>query len=77
MASFTKAEIAARDARLDNLEAAVKDFAKSEVERLENESKFIWSALSGRGADQAAVTNLLSGSVNLEIEIARFLEAGA
>lgn len=77
MAVVTKADIAARDARLDALKTAVDDFAKSETKRIENETKFLRTVLAGRGSDAVAVTNLLAGAEPLELEIARYIEAGS
>lgn len=74
MATFTQEEIAARNARLDALAAAVKDFAQAEISRIENESKFIRTVLQGRGAESVAITNLLAGVSELEIEISNYLE---
>lgn len=76
MAIVTQAEIDARNERLQGLKTAVDDFAENEVKRIENETKFLKSVLTGRGADKTAVVNLLDGTKALEEEITRYLEVG-
>lgn len=76
MATITQEEIDARNANLDALATAAKEWAEKEVIRIENETKFLRSVLVGRGADGAAVLNLLEGAAELGDEIDRFLVAG-
>jgi hypothetical protein len=47
-----------RDANLDALKKATKDWADKEIKRLENETKFLRAVISGRGASENGTQNL-------------------
>jgi hypothetical protein len=64
-----------RDKRLDELKKATEEWADKEIERLENEAKFLKSILKGRtGAGRLANQNVADSSKLLVDEISTFLE---
>jgi uridine phosphorylase len=73
MAAKTKKE---RDANLDNLKSAVVEWGDKEVIRIEKETKFLRSVLTGRGAEDAAALNLLGANDKLGDEIDNFFLVG-
>jgi hypothetical protein len=62
-----------RNANLDELESATNDWADQEKTRLEEEVKFLRAVLEGRGASDAATTNLATVSELVQLEIDEFL----
>lgn len=67
----TRAE---RDARLETLKAAVKQWAQSEINRLDNETLFLKAVLQGRkGVTEAATLNLSTASDVVELEIDAYI----
>jgi hypothetical protein len=62
-----------RDANLDSLEQSVKRWAKVELDRLDNEAKFMRSVLVGRGSSDAGTKNLEAASELLQVEIDDFV----
>ena len=67
----------ARDARLDELQAATEEWADKEIKRLEDEVIFLKSILEGRtGAGRLASQNVDDSSKLLVDEVSVFLEGG-
>lgn len=64
---------ATRDANLDALKAAADTWIAKEIIRIENETKFMRTVLAGRGASNAAITNLEGASALVQAEITSFL----
>ena len=65
---------AARDANLDALQAAVDEWAESEITRLDNETQFLRAVLQGRsGSKELAQKNLASAGALLQAEIDAFI----
>lgn len=62
-----------RNANLDTLETVASEWIDKEVARIENETKFMRTVLCGRGASNAAVTNLEAASKLVQAEITSFL----
>jgi hypothetical protein len=63
-----------RDARLDALKKAVKDWSTKEKKRLEDEVKFLKSVLKGRtGAGRLTNQNVADSSKFVVDEISQFL----
>lgn len=71
----TKAD---RDANLDTLKDAVKEWGDKEKTRLENEVKFMRAVLKGRtGSEKAGTKNLDTLSKFLKTEIDDFIQYGS
>ena len=67
-----------RDAHLDALSDAVKEWGQKEQDRLENEVKFMRAVLMGRtGSEEAGTAALDAASALLQAEINDFLLYGA
>ena len=66
----TKAE---RDSNLDSLKTAVDQWAQWEMDRLENEVKFMRSVLQGRAASDAGSKNLAAAADLVQVEIDQFI----
>jgi hypothetical protein len=63
-----------RDANLDALQAAVDEWAESEITRLDNETQFLRAVLQGRtGSKELAQKNLASAGALLQAEIDAFI----
>jgi uridine phosphorylase len=62
-----------RNANLDELQQAVTDWTRKELERLDNEAAFLRSVLNGRGAASAGVTNVGNMSTLVQSEVDAFL----
>lgn len=77
MATLTQDQIAQRNQNLEDLKAAVEQWAAQEEGRIVNESLFIKSVLQARGADVSAALNLEVGLEELGLEIDRFLLLGS
>jgi len=70
----TKAD---RDANLDTLKDAVKDWGDKEKTRLENEVKFMRAVLKGRtGSEKAGTENLNTLKDVLKLEVDDFIQYG-
>lgn len=70
----TKSE---RDANLDKLKSAVKEWGDKEKARLENEVKFMRAVLKGRtGSEKAGTQNLDTLQEILKLEIEDFIATG-
>lgn len=70
----TKAD---RDANLDALKSAVKEWGDKEKKRLENEVKFVRAVLKGRtGSEKAGTQNLNTLQKILKTEIEAFIAYG-
>lgn len=68
---------AARDANLDSLKSAVKEWGTKEKTRLENEVKFLRAVLKGRtGSEKAGTQNLDALQEVLRLEIEDFIASG-
>jgi hypothetical protein len=66
-----------RDANLDSLKSAVKEWGDKEKARLENEVKFMRAVLKGRtGSEEAGTQNLNTLQELLKLEIADFIATG-
>jgi hypothetical protein len=66
-----------RDANLDALTSAVKEWGDKETARLENEVKFMRAVLKGRiGSEKAGTANLDSLSKLLQAEVDAFMGQG-
>jgi len=73
-AKTEKERQAERDARLDALKAAMKDWSTKEKKRLEDEATFLKSVLKGRtGAGRLTNQNVADSSKFLVDEISQFL----
>lgn len=62
-----------RDANLDSLQIAVDQWSKWEMDRLENEVKFMRSVLQGRAATEAGTKNLAAAAELVQVEINEFI----
>jgi hypothetical protein len=65
----------ARDKRLDELKAALDDWADTEIQRYKDEATFLRSILQGRtGAGRLTSQNVTDSSKLVVDEISQFLE---
>lgn len=66
-----------RDANLDQLKDAVKNWSKKEQDRLEHEVKFMRTVLKGRtGSEKAGTENLNTLQEILKLEVEDFIAYG-
>jgi len=68
---------ASRDANLQALEVAVREWGEKEKLRLDNETKFLRSVLAGRGAAGAGDANLEAAASALEDEVDDYVLFGS
>jgi hypothetical protein len=68
---------ATRDTNLQALKAAVQEWGEKEKLRLDNETKFLRSVLTGRGATGVGDANLQAASSALENEIDNYILFGS
>jgi hypothetical protein len=69
---------AKRDANLDTLKSAVKEWGAKEKTRLENEVKFMRAVLKGRtGSEKAGTKNLDTLQEILKLEVEDFIATGS
>jgi len=66
----------ARDANLDSLLTAVTQWSQQEIQRLDNETKYLRAILQGRGISDTGSKNLAKASSLVNAEIDEFLRFG-
>jgi len=67
----------ARDANLNALQAAMQEWGQKEKLRLDNETTFLRSVLTGRGATGAGDANLQKAASALEAELDSYILYGS
>ncbi len=62
-----------RDANLDALQAAADQYLQTEIDRLDNETRFLRTVLTARGANEVAALNVNAGANLVQAEVDDFL----